>query len=74
MHRVECKLYHKDVTGKLRIMEGTADELLPALHHQQYLKQCLKEVGVEVSDTPVFGVIQGSSIKFVKDTPPHILA
>jgi len=60
MNRVELKLYHKDKYGSLRCLVGNIEDHLDLLSHQYLCKRELKNVGIEVSDSPVFGVIQGN--------------
>lgn len=60
MNRVELKLYHKDKQDNLRCLVGNCEDHLDLLSHHMLCKRELKNVGIEVSDSPVFGVIQGN--------------
>jgi hypothetical protein len=60
MRRVELKLYHKDKEDNLRCLVGNVEDHLDLLSHQYLCKKELKSSGIEVSRSPVFGVIQGN--------------
>ena len=60
MNRVELKLYHKDKWGSLRTLVGNVEDHLDLLSHPMLCKRELSNVGIEVSRSPVFGVIQGN--------------
>ena len=62
MNRVELKLYHKDKHGSLRCLAGNCADHLDLLSHQYLCKKELKGAGIEVSKSPVFGVIQGNIV------------
>ena len=62
MKRIELKLYHKDKWGSLRTLVGNVEDHLDLLSHPMLCKRELKSVGVEVSGSPVFGVIQGNIV------------
>ena len=62
MNRVELKLYHKDKHGSLRCLVGNCGEHLDLLSNPRLCKRELKNTGIEVSGSPVFGIIQGNIV------------
>lgn len=62
MRRVELKLYHKDKHNSLRTLVGNCEDHLDLLSHQMLCKKELRNVGIETSKSPVFGVVQGNIV------------
>ena len=62
MKRAELKLYHKDKHGSLRCLVGNCEDHLDLLSDPRLCKRELKDAGIEVSGSPVFGIIQGNIV------------
>ena len=73
MKRVELKLYHKDKHGSLRCLVGNFEDHLDLLSNPRLCKRDLKDAGIEVSGSPVFGIIQGNIVDEALEDKPEVV-
>ena len=73
MKRVELKLYHKDKHGSLRCLVGNCEDHLDLLSNPRLCKMELKNAGIEVSGSPVFGIIQGNIVDEALEDKPEVV-